>query len=302
MKKTLSICIVFLLICMLVACSGTARNSEEVRNDEKSSSLITQEENSLVNEVEIETADPLSYEYFLSLLTENGLSYEIADKEIVLDNNVFSVPKKQLIVLGENLVLLEYDSNEKMEFDAAGISKSGDTISIPGNSIGFLDDYTTPNFFKKDSIIVYYVGKNEKIVSFLVDIFGEQFAGGKTIIGESFDYSTFIYVLKENGFTYEDVDTSQNVENPPKLFAFDVKRILVGEDVLQIVEYDSKESMERDAAMIRPDGSNLPYALVDWVSYPHFFKKDKLIVYYVGTNETMIAFLTEVFGEQFAGM
>jgi len=40
---------------------------------------------------------------------------------------------------------------------------------------------------------------------------------------------------------------------------------------------------------------------VDWVSFPHFYKKGSIIVQYIGEDEKMISDLKDIFGDQFAG-
>ena len=83
------------------------------------------------------------------------------------------------------------------------------------------------------------------------------------------------------------------------------KRLMVGNEAIDIYLYEGKRSMERDAQRISPDGSGygtwIRNTHVSWVSEPHFFKKGKIIVQYVGINNGVISDLEDILGEQFAG-
>lgn len=83
------------------------------------------------------------------------------------------------------------------------------------------------------------------------------------------------------------------------------KRMLVGKEALDIYVYSSNLKMERDAKRIDSDGSgykNLSKSVkVDWVAPPHFYKRGRLIVQYVGTDKKIMQDLKDIFGEQFAG-
>jgi hypothetical protein len=41
--------------------------------------------------------------------------------------------------------------------------------------------------------------------------------------------------------------------------------------------------------------------MINWVSDPHFYRTDKLLTLYIGTNEEIIELLNEGLGPQFAG-
>lgn len=69
--------------------------------------------------------------------------------------------------------------------------------------------------------------------------------------------------------------------------------------------YESNEMMEEDASYIHEGGISYNNGKNDikisWVSYPHFFKKDNIIVLYVGEDLEIINALEEIVGLQFAG-
>ena len=70
---------------------------------------------------------------------------------------------------------------------------------------------------------------------------------------------------------------------------------------MQVFEYDSQGAADRDARQIRPDGSGTPTTIVHWVAPPHFFRKGRVIVVYVGNGPAVTTLLNDVLGPQFAG-
>ena len=74
---------------------------------------------------------------------------------------------------------------------------------------------------------------------------------------------------------------------------------------ISIYLYGSSEKMEEDASYIHEGGtsynSGKSATKISWVSYPHFFKKDNIIVLYVGEDLEIINVLEEIVGLQFAG-
>ena len=120
------------------------------------------------------------------------------------------------------------------------------------------------------------------------------------------NYAEFIKILETSGFTIE-----ESGEDPPGMLAAGRKYIRTGDDFISVYEYDSNETMECDSAYIskcgftisRPensDGLGLEIC-ISWIADPYFFKKDSLIVNYVGENSQIIDFLKENFGDVFAG-
>lgn len=53
------------------------------------------------------------------------------------------------------------------------------------------------------------------------------------------------------------------------------------------------------AQVCKVKGNNA--TIIEWVSYPHFFKSENMIVLYVGENSEIVNALEELVGPQFAG-
>ena len=73
-----------------------------------------------------------------------------------------------------------------------------------------------------------------------------------------------------------------------------------GQDV-QVFVYDTAEAMETEAAQISADASTIGTNMPTWVDTPHFYKMGRLLVLYVGQDQTVLEQLNNVFGPQFAG-
>ncbi len=60
------------------------------------------------------------------------------------------------------------------------------------------------------------------------------------------------------------------------------------------------KAAEEDASNIQPDG-NTRTMMIEWIAPPHFFRKERVIVIYVGSDASTLALLKQVLGAQFAG-
>lgn len=81
------------------------------------------------------------------------------------------------------------------------------------------------------------------------------------------------------------------------------KRMIIGNEALDIYIYSSNQKMEKDAKLIDSDGGGYHNGTksikVDWVSPPNFYKRGKIIVQYTGGNEKIINDLKNILGKQF---
>jgi hypothetical protein len=131
----------------------------------------------------------------------------------------------------------------------------------------------------------------------------------------------FVTTISLSGCSKQISDTAYNdlITNLEKM-DYNVIEEDVEEDILQgqrkwltinenenisIYLYESSEKMEEDASYIHEGGTsynNGKNAIeISWVSYPHFFKDDNIIVLYVGEDLEIINALKEIIGLQFAG-
>jgi len=110
------------------------------------------------------------------------------------------------------------------------------------------------------------------------------------------DYASLIKSLRALG---SDATAVGDAEQP--FFSVTGNMIKVhGEDV-QVFQYANVAAAQAEAAPISRDGMSVGTRKIFWVGAPHFFKKEKLLVLYVGDNAKVLKTLEAVLGEQFAG-
>lgn len=113
-------------------------------------------------------------------------------------------------------------------------------------------------------------------------------------------YMDFITQLEEMNF-------SVNAEVTDKDILQGERRWLTVNETehITVYLYDSGSSMEKDASNIDEGGTGYhngnDSVEISWVSYPHFYKTDNIIILYVGEDETIIHALEDILGDQFAG-
>lgn len=115
----------------------------------------------------------------------------------------------------------------------------------------------------------------------------------------SFGIEQFQKQMGVKGYNYEIEDSNWN------LIRTVGKQIKIGDEILTIYLFNSNEDMEKEAKNIDKFGSGYDNGSsakhVSWVSHPHFYKKGRIIVQYIGVNEKIITDLKDILGEQFAG-
>lgn len=127
------------------------------------------------------------------------------------------------------------------------------------------------------------------------------FAGcrGVSMANDDYNLEKFEEAMKDKGYNFEIQDVKKDFLPTTR------KRMVMGDTALDIYIFKSNKKMESEASNIDSGGcsySNGRKAVnVSWVSFPHFYKKGKLIVQYVGENENIISDLEDILGKQFAG-
>ncbi len=70
---------------------------------------------------------------------------------------------------------------------------------------------------------------------------------------------------------------------------------------LQVYEFRTAAEAVNAASQVSPDGGSISTSMVTWMASPHFFRKDRLVVNYIGDSEKTLAELQRSLGPQFAG-
>ncbi len=110
------------------------------------------------------------------------------------------------------------------------------------------------------------------------------------------DYVSLIDELRKSS---ANVDPTGTIDQP--FFSVVGQTILVNRENVQVFEYLTQEEANEDASNVSPDGHSIGLSMPLWVESPHFYKKEKIIVLYVGDDPLTIELLESVVGIQFAG-
>jgi hypothetical protein len=86
----------------------------------------------------------------------------------------FSVRAQRIVVNGADVQVFEYANATRADSDASRISPTGTPIGQ--SQISWMD---TPNFYKRDRLIVLYVGHSPDVMKPLEAILGAPFAAGR---------------------------------------------------------------------------------------------------------------------------
>ena len=85
----------------------------------------------------------------------------------------FSVKGRAVSVNGESIQVFIYPDSQSAQSEASQVSGSG--TSVGTNMMSWT---ATPHFFRKDRVVVLYLGENSKVRRALEAVLGAQFAGG----------------------------------------------------------------------------------------------------------------------------
>lgn len=110
------------------------------------------------------------------------------------------------------------------------------------------------------------------------------------------DKASLIAALQGSGATVETGEPISQAFFTPEGTILKVN----GADV-QVFEYESTEAMEEEASQVAPDGGSIGTSMITWVDTPHFYKAGRIIVLYVGSDETVLGLFENALGSQFAG-
>ena len=111
------------------------------------------------------------------------------------------------------------------------------------------------------------------------------------------EYARLIGKLRAQGALVK--STNERVRQP--FFLVSGRIIKVNNENIQVFEYSNPATTDSQAKRVSPDGKTIGNSKPSWMSTPHFFKSQKLIVIYVGDDQTVLRILQAELGNQFAG-
>lgn len=119
-------------------------------------------------------------------------------------------------------------------------------------------------------------------------------------VENEFDLDVFKEEMRLRGYNFEIEDIK------PYFASNESKTMKIDEALIGVYSYKNNKEMEKNTKYISSDGSGFNNGKesieIDWISKPHLFKKGSIIVNYVGEDEKILNDLTDIFGNQFAGI
>jgi len=121
-------------------------------------------------------------------------------------------------------------------------------------------------------------------------------AGTAAQAAQAAGYASFLRSLRAESTS---IRQEGEVEQP----FFSTKGRLIGlyGDHVQVFEYPSGAKADAQAALVSPDGRTVGTTKPHWLGTPHFYKKERLLVLYLGDNPKVLKALEARLGRQFAG-
>ena len=114
--------------------------------------------------------------------------------------------------------------------------------------------------------------------------------------GSVTDADSLIAHLRESGFRAERADRiSQPFFRPTAVV------VRVNDEEMQVYEYGDEQTAVTEASRVGANGRSVGTNQVGWIAPPHFFRKRKLLVVYLGSNEQALLTIRGLLGKQFAG-
>jgi hypothetical protein len=109
-------------------------------------------------------------------------------------------------------------------------------------------------------------------------------------------YQAFLKQLRATGAAVVEVDRA----GPLPLAGYGFG-LTVNGGWVEVYAYATLQDADNDAASISPDGSTFAHKVYHWIAPIHLFKRDQLIVFYMGEDRRVIAPLASLLSPQFAG-
>ena len=103
------------------------------------------------------------------------------------------------------------------------------------------------------------------------------------------------------GLQDQGLDASVAEQLETDLFSVPAVIVNAGDESIQVYQYANEAGAGADAALVDASGSSVGTSMPFWVDVPHFFRSGKLIVLYVGSDESVLSALDALLGPQFAG-
>jgi len=121
-------------------------------------------------------------------------------------------------------------------------------------------------------------------------------AGGREASGSLNSADDLIASLEGQG-----ISVAKGEQIDQAFFSVPALLLNTSETGFQVFEYPEEAAAQVDADLVAPDGSSVGTSMPFWVDDPHFYHSGKLIVLYLGSDQSILTALEAILGPQFAG-
>ena len=125
--------------------------------------------------IDVPKAERYGVNEFTDDLRNKGYQFDLTDAQ----EDFLPTTRKRITIGSDTLDIYVYKNSRDMEEDSKRISADGSRYTDDEKSMT-VEWISYPHFYEKGSIIIQYIGTNEKILSDLKAICGNQFAGYQT--------------------------------------------------------------------------------------------------------------------------
>ncbi len=105
-------------------------------------------------------------------LQREGASVALAEVMPASSHPYFSAPAARYVVNEENVYFFEYGTNGNAQSEASRIAPDGATVGM--SQVSWVSD---PHFYRNESVVALYVGRQASTLALLQKVLGPQIAG-----------------------------------------------------------------------------------------------------------------------------
>ena len=127
---------------------------------------------------------------------------------------------------------------------------------------------------------------------------GVSFCGSSALQPSELTSEALVRALQQQGATVTRAGSLPQSSYP--FLSVSAQLLQVNGADVQVFEYASATRADSDASKVSPTGSPIGQSQVSWMDTPHFYKRDRLIVLYVGHSADVLRMLEAVLGAAFA--
>jgi uncharacterized membrane protein YadS len=127
---------------------------------------------------------------------------------------------------------------------------------------------------------------------------GVSFCGSSAVQPSELTSEALVRALQQQGATVTRAGSLPQSSYP--FLSVSAQLLQVNGADVQVFEYASATRADSDASKVSPTGSPIGQSKVSWMDTPHFYKRDRLIVLYVGHSADLLRMLEAVVGAAFA--